>query len=463
MTAWNRVLPARRLAALGAVSPSVRLVLVTAGLCAWVGGFLGAAGPAPSRVDLAFQKFFAATTAPAAAAATTEILATKISLAEAVRRLKAGPVYAEQRSGRRHLTREAADGTTFHYWVDVPATYAPSRRYPLRVILHGGVTDQSPGGDPGQSGLSDEDDAIVVAPVAWRDAPWWSPAQLSNLEAILASLGREYNIDENRVSVMGVSDGGSGAYFLAMRASTRYAALLPFNGFLPVLGNQGYTLNDRIFPNNLKNKPLFVVNGGRDPLYPADAVTPHVDDMRANRVSVEYRPQPDAAHDTTWWPTIRPEVHRFLAEHPRDPLPDVLTWELGEDDPYNRVHWLIIDRLMAEPGADVPVTDVDRFRRRSAGAGSPLFGYRAPAGRVDVVRTGNTIEATTSGVSEFTLLLSPDELDFKKPVRFILNGQISFDARMDPTVAMLLKWAARDRDRTMLFAAELHVTVEPPP
>jgi len=36
---------------------------------------------------------------------------------------------------------------------------------------------------------------------------------------------------------------------------------------------------------------------------------------------------------------------------------------------------------------------------------------------VDVTRSGNTFEARTRGVVQFTLLLSPEVVDFSKPVR----------------------------------------------
>ena len=73
------------------------------------------------------------------------------------------------------------------------------------------------------------------------------------------------------------------------------------------------------------------------------------------------------------------------------------------------------------------------------------------------MRTGNTITATTEGVSGFTLLLSPDKFDFTQPVKLVVNERLVFDNRLDPSVATLLKWAALDNDRTMLFGAELHV------
>ena len=37
------------------------------------------------------------------------------------------------------------------------------------------------------------------------------------------------------------------------------------------------------------------------------------------------------------------------------------------------------------------------------------------------------------------------------------SGRVVFNSRVAPSLATLLKWAARDNDRTMLFAAEVHI------
>ena len=63
----------------------------------------------------------------------------------------------------------------------------------------------------------------------------------------------------------------------------------------------------------------------------------------------------------------------------------------------------------------------------------------------------------TRGVKEFTLLLSPDQFDFNKNVKVVVNGRVAFDGRVEKSVATLTKWAARDNDRTMLFGAELKI------
>jgi len=78
---------------------------------------------------------------------------------------------------------------------------------------------------------------------------------------------------------------------------------------------------------------------------------------------------------------------------------------------------------------------------------------------VDITRTGNTFEAETRGVSAFTLLLSPDVVDFSSPVRVVVNGRTVHESRVEKSVRTLMAWAARDNDRTMLYGAELTITV----
>jgi hypothetical protein len=79
---------------------------------------------------------------------------------------------------------------------------------------------------------------------------------------------------------------------------------------------------------------------------------------------------------------------------------------------------------------------------------------------VDVTRAGNEITAATRGVAAFTLLLSPDQFDLTKPVKVVANGRTVFDGKVEKNVRTLLKYAALDNDRTMLFGAELHIKLD---
>ena len=428
-------------------------------LCVFVGDHPEARDSA-TNVNRAFQKFLAASTPSEATKIAADIVATGVSLEDALQRLKIGRPYLPQKAGVIKMRNRTADGIVHYYTVNIPEAYDPTRRYQVRFQLHGGVSerpDNRPRGEE-EIGRLPGAEQIYVTPYAWKGAPWWSEGQILNLRAILDVLKRRYNVDENRVVLAGVSDGGTGAYYVAMRDTTPFASFLPLNGTPLVLGNQGLTLNERIFPNNLRNKPLFVVNGGQDPLYPSNMVEPALEHMKNNGVAIDYHPQPTAGHDTTWWPAVRDTFERFATEHPRDPLPDTLTWELAEGDTGNRAHWLVIDELGAPPEDEPRPFTANRFNSGTASPSPwPLFVYQAPAGRVDLARTGNAIQATTEGVTGFTLLLSPDEFDFTQPVKLVVNERLVFDNLVHPSVATLLKWAALDNDRTMLFGAELRV------
>ena len=78
-----------------------------------------------------------------------------------------------------------------------------------------------------------------------------------------------------------------------------------------------------------------------------------------------------------------------------------------------------------------------------------------------MLRTGPDLrQASTHGVTAFTLLLSPDQFDFGKPLKVVVNGRTAFDGKIEKNVRTLLKYAASDNDRTMLFGAELRLKLD---
>jgi poly(3-hydroxybutyrate) depolymerase len=412
-----------------------------------------AAVGATTDVDTAFKAFLEAKNAQEAARLALDIVNSGVTFEDALKRLKAGRHYSPNVAKGVVKASYRARGREFFYALNIPDSYDPARLYQVRFQLHGGVMRPSnqPRGD-GTIGALAGAEQIYIIPYAWVDAPWWSEAQLENLNTILDTVKRTYNVDENRVVVAGVSDGGTGAFYIAMRAATPFASFLPLNGNMMVLRSADVASGD-LFPNNLRNKPFFAVNGGRDPLYPAAVVGRYVAHLKEKGVEIDYEPQADGAHNTAWWPTVKDPFESFVRSHARKPLPDALTWESSGSAFDNRAHWLIIDKVGPRGRNEFRLDDVNLL----TDVGPALFDNSDPSGRVDLVRTGNTVTATTRGVAEFTLLLSPDAFDFAQPVRVLANGRVVFNARVDPTVATLLKWAVRDNDRTMLFGAELHI------
>jgi pimeloyl-ACP methyl ester carboxylesterase len=509
---------------------------------------------AQSPVDAAFRQFWDARNPQEAAAAGSAVVKSGARFADALARLKKGRPYAADVPRGVVRLSHAIAAVEFPYTLDVPQTYDPARKYQIRVQLHGGVGRPDPAtrGD-GSIGSLAGAEQIYVLPTSWADAPWWDESQLESLRVILDRVKRMYNVDENRVVMSGVSDGGTGSFYFAMRDTTPFAAFLPLNGFIMILANPSLGLSEELFPHNLLNKPFFVVNGGRDPLYPAAAVEPYVRHLQKGGMTLDYDPQPDGVHNTAWWPAVKETFETFARNHPRDPFPSRLTWEVEQapepgrsGEPrhsFNRAHWLVVDKVgkVGSTSASPPLPDLNElsagsepnFGVRTSGmritsvqAGSnaeqiglksgdlvvsingrslpaaldlleilavsqpgerltfmvsrdskpveasgvfspammprlvPLFPRGAPSGRVDLVREGNTVRATTRGVAGFTLLASPDAFNFAQPITVVADGRTVFNGRVETSVATLMKWAALDNDRTMLFGAEIRVSLE---
>jgi poly(3-hydroxybutyrate) depolymerase len=421
----------------------------------------GQAPPGPrSALDTSLQAFWNATGVGDREDAARKIVASGVTFDDVAQRLKAGRPYGKQKTGRIELPLRAG-GLALDNVVEIPANYDPARAWPLRVSLHGGVGRQPPGpGDPPARPLTNRiasEGEIVLHPRAWFDSAWWTPTQLENLTKLIERVKHDYNIDESRVYVTGISDGGTGVYYLAMRHATPWAACIPLNGHPSVIANPDTGADGQLYAGNLVNCPLRIVNGGRDPLYPAASVAPIIEMFKRTGSTLQFQVYPDAGHDVSWWPQERARFEAFLAAHPRVAHPEKISWETERTDRYNRFRWLVIDRL-GKRGSDVALADVNTF--------SPvpimervLFDREKPSGRVDAVRRGNDFDVRTRGVQTFTLLISPDVVDAAKPIRVTVNGKSVHDALVKKDVATLLKWAARDQDRTMLYGAELHINV----
>lgn len=498
--------------------------------------------PAPpiieSPVDRAFAKFFSTSDPPGASHLVDDVLASGVSFDEAWRRLRAGRIYdPAPKTGNVTWVFRSSDMTAHETLVRVPLDYDASAPLQVRLQLRGGINYRRSISDfRGRPNATEGAHEIYLIPIGGPDAAWWHDNQIDNILAMLDRLKRTYNIDENHVHVTGFSDGATGAYFIAMRETTPWSSFLPLNGHAHVLANPSTGVQGDLYLSNLVNKPLFIVNGGNDPLYPTSSIDPYVRLLDQLGASIVYRPQADAGHDLSWWPQERERFEAFVRDHPRDPQPDRLSWTTDRTDRYNRAHWLVITRLggseaesafaddntvederrdfgirleekapstrvrqviggspasvlgiekgdtiveiNGEPVASsddvvealgahdrsAPLSvSVDRNGRRAvlektlSPSGVSVFRHRRPAGRVDAIRTGNTVTARTRGVRAFTLLVSPDCFDFSQAVRVVVNDRVMFDRVVQKDLPTLLRWAARDNDRTMLFGAEIAI------
>jgi predicted esterase len=409
--------------------------------------------------DALFEKFFAAET-PADAAIVGDQIAAAVDFDTAFARLKQGRTYLDEKRGEYALRWRSKSGPFFNNVVEVPGDYEPKRKWMLRVQLHGGVGRPSPNPASTPSGSLrstpgagrppnriEGEKQIYLHPSGWMQAQWWDEEQVDNILRAVDALKRKYNIDESLIYITGISDGGTGVYYMALKEPNLWSSYLPLNGSLGVLRNPANGADGEMHGNNFITAPLFVVNGENDQLYPVAQVEPHMAWLKRMGVNVLFRPQAGAGHNTAWWPTERAPFETFVREHPRRAHPEALSWETERVDRFNRNRWLIINELRADTSRKSELMDMGFFQ------------HTRRSGRVDVRKQGNTFAAVVRDVAAFTLLLSPDAVDFGKPVIVTVNGQQVHSALVKKDTAALMRWSARDNDRTALYGAELKIAV----
>ncbi|MCY4265343.1 MAG: hypothetical protein OXE78_10860 [Gammaproteobacteria bacterium] len=338
------------------------------------------------------------------------LLSKTVDVQELYQLLKTGPVYrADVPLGRQLLSRISTDGTEFPFMVWIPESYDPNQSWAVDFVLHGGVSRPKPA--PGNNfwqrsfdriAPDDPTDRIIVMPSSWQESFWWQESQADNLPAILRQLKQTYNIDENRVTLTGISDGGTGAYFFAFKQPTEWAAFFPYIAHPGVLRNPQSGGGYRLYFENLMTKPLYIVNGENDPLYPASSLDSFIAILEDEAVHYRFRAIPEGEHNLRWFPFELEAIEKFKTEHPRDPFPDSLQWVADRTDRYNRLHWIKINAISA--------------------ANNPSL--------LKVDRRGNHFTVDARGVSRFTMLLNPEEVDFEKKLSVEINGELRACAKI---------------------------------
>jgi predicted esterase len=412
-------------------------------------------GQQVSELNEIFETFWQAETKAQYEDSVAAILASGIGFEEAYQRLQSGRNYTEAETGILLRSYISPAGVEYFYHLNVPKDYDPAREYQVRFELHGGIgarrNNEPDARGSGRTRLEGAEQ-IYVMPYAWTESPWWDNSQVENIRQILDRIKREYNVDENRVVLGGISDGATGTWYIAMRESTRFAAFYSFIGYAMVLANS--SINDnRSYLQNLIGKPWYTVNSGRDRLYPTSRVTPFITFLQTAGVSIDYHPISNGEHNTRWWPDWRDDFEEFVTEHPRDAHPALISWK-AVPEINHRSHWLQIETMDLNQHSPIPLYEVGVDAR----TGNQIIPMQKAA-RVDIVREGNNFQALSEHVSSFRLLLSPDVIDFALPITVTVNNELKFSGTLEPSLTTLLNWAREDKDRKMLYAAELLISL----
>ncbi len=212
---------------------------------------------------------------------------------------------------RAYLARN--DGSPQPYWVAVPDDYSPQKKYPLVVFLHG----YSPDTSKLAPWLPDEDTwrlatsrgFIIAIPYGRRNTDFVDVGE-DDVLRVREETMRLYNVDENRVTLMGPSMGGFGVYAVGLHHPDLWAGLAPMSARsdfylwfglqrenVPIWKRSQYDADEpRFLAANARTLPMLIQHGALDTIADVEQSRRMARTLQEQSLPFRYREIPRGDH-----------------------------------------------------------------------------------------------------------------------------------------------------------------------
>lgn len=338
------------------------------------------------------------------------------------------------------------DNSYYRYALEIPKNYQTSKKYPLVVFLHGGLSNRPwKNTDTWWNRYleTDTQEFIALYPSATLSNPWWSDYQTEKLRNIINGIKRDYAVDQNKVFLVGISDGGAGAIYQGVLLKDILAGTVSVIGSPSVLAATENSVSKNIYEPNLASIPLLMINSENDPLYPASKIELIVEYLRSFAPQVQFI-SVKGRHDLKVVRDSNRLIHQFIKENSRTLYPDSLTWQLESTAQVQRNTWVL---------ANSP-----KPLHSNQTLSNGLRNSNAPTALLRINKVDNTIHVDMSQPLSLTFLISPEHFDFKHPIKVSINGTQIFNEKVETSLNVLNKWIEIDKNAERVFGAEINFT-----
>ena len=203
-------------------------------------------------------------------------------------------------------------GDTLRYQFMKPLDYDPQKKYPLVLCLHHGGTHGTDnfsqlGADPAPflSSNRDKYPAFYLMPQCPKGFGWQSID--GPIYEIIKELESEFEIDEKRRYVMGISGGGYGSWYFITAKPEMFAAAIPICGG-----------GDPSLAAKIVNVPVWAFHGEDDNLVPVRFSREMIEGIKKAGGNPKYTEYPGAGHNIWNQVVSTPGLMDWLFEQKRD-------------------------------------------------------------------------------------------------------------------------------------------------
>lgn len=156
---------------------------------------------------------------------------------------------------------------------------------------------------------------LVAAPQCPPDTIW--SVHLDALVTLIQHLQEHYPIDPTRISVTGMSIGGTGTWHLAVTHPNRFAAIAP------VCGDNVWYVGDTTQICAIRHLPVWAFHGAQDTIIPVDVSQVLVDALQKCGGNARLTIYHDVGHNCWNQAYATPELYAWLSDQQaKEDLPE---------------------------------------------------------------------------------------------------------------------------------------------
>lgn len=322
---------------------------------------------------------------------------------------------------------------------------SPTDRLPLFICMHGG------GSDPGQQGAHTwavnsrefktqiklaltlyQPEGIYFVPRMADDrlGRWWHKHNQKAFDRIIDHAISHWNVDPNRIYLLGISEGGYGTDILAPFMADRWAGANAMAAGVG-LGNPPANLRNVAFRTDVGEKDMMFDRKDMALAYHEELARLHALDSKGYHHSINL--QPGRGHGIDYSQGIR-----WIVKHTRNPWPEKFTWINQPLDGMRRerFYWLAMPSL---PNTGEFRVDASADRSRNI---IRIDTVSLSLQNQDSNRThgkDNVAEGQKDPLidAKIDVLLSDKLVDLDQPVTIICNGKTVFSDKAERSAAVI--------------------------